>query len=317
LLKYLKEEDYETISKVLFTGLDFAGKSSIILTLKREFAQIGDATPTQGSQKRMFDFLGRQISEWDLGGQRKYRISYLKRPNDYFANTNVAIYVIDIQDETRFDESIDYLHKVIKKFEELEISPFVHIFFHKYDPTIVQYHDNQYENIVENLKEQIKEKISYKNIDFHKTSIFDISSIIKSMSSIFLSLVPKTVLIDTTLQEFVEKTNSKGIIIVDDNSLMISSYFIDDEVKMLAKDSIPYFLSLNDSFEKVDVESLGDSQNSDKTTVIQKNDNYFIFSKIDLNKDAPPYYLLLVKDTPEYDKKNIQSISTLFGEILY
>jgi hypothetical protein len=316
MLKYLQDESSE-VSKVLFTGLDFAGKSSIILTLKREFAQIGDVSPTQGSQKRMFDFLGKQISEWDLGGQRKYRISYLKRPNDYFANTSVAIYVIDIQEEDRFDESIDYLKKVVKKFEELEISPFVHIFFHKYDPAIVQYHNDQYKNVVERLKEKIKEKVSYDHLDFHKTSIFDISSIVKAMSSVFLSLVPKTVLIDTTLQEFVNKTNSKGVIIVDDNSLLISSYFVDDEIKDLAEDSIPYFLSLNDSFERVDTDSLETIESTNKTTVIQKDENYFIFSKLSLKKEAPPYYLLLIKDTPEYDKNNIQSISTLFGEILY
>ena len=78
----MQQED-EKIEKVLFTGLDNAGKTSIISVLKREFAQIESLTPTQGSQKRIFDFLGKTIAEFDLGGQEKYRISYLKRPNDY------------------------------------------------------------------------------------------------------------------------------------------------------------------------------------------------------------------------------------------
>jgi hypothetical protein len=265
----------------------------------------------------MLDFLGRQISEWDLGGQRKYRISYLKRPNDYFSNINIAIYVIDIQDEKRFDESIEYLHEVIKKFKDLNINPHIHIFFHKYDPSIIEYHNSRYKTIVENLKEKIKEMISYEKMDFHKTSTFNISSIIKAMSSIFLSSVPKTVLIDKTLEEFVKKTNSNGAIIDDDNSLLISSYFQDKELEELSKDSLPYFLSLNDSFEKVDSDSIEDFQNRVKTTIIQRYDKYFIFSRISLKKDLPPYYLLIFKDSSEYNKNNIRSISTLLGAILY
>lgn len=315
MLKYLHDEDSE-ISKILFTGLDNAGKSSIILTLRREFAEIGSISPTLGSQKRVFDFLGKRISEWDLGGQQKYRISYLKRPNDYFKNTSIGIYVIDIQDQERFEESTEYLKKVVQKFEDLELKPFIHIFFHKYDPLLIENHEDEYQIRVDDLKQIISQKISYKHLDFHQTSIFDISSIIKAISHIFLSFVPKTILIDKTLEEFVNKSNSKGILIVDDNSLLISSYFESDVIENLAMESIPYFLTLNDSFENTNVDSLNNPNTPYKTTVVKKSENYFIFSKIRLKEQTSPYYILIIKENSAYKSQNIKSIENVLGEIL-
>ena len=75
-LEYLYEENSDT-QKILFTGLDDAGKTSIILALKREYSKIAIIKPTKGAQRRIFEFLGKDISEWDLGGQERYRISYL------------------------------------------------------------------------------------------------------------------------------------------------------------------------------------------------------------------------------------------------
>ena len=73
-LEYLKEEE-PVAHKILFTGLDFAGKSSIIQVLKREFSKIAKIQPTKGAHRRVFTLLDREVSEWDLGGQKTYRIS--------------------------------------------------------------------------------------------------------------------------------------------------------------------------------------------------------------------------------------------------
>ena len=95
----------EGVYKILFTGLDGAGKTSIILTLQREYSKIALLEPTRGAQRNNFKFLGKEISEWDLGGQKSYRISYLKNPSKYFEDTEIAIYVIDILDTSRVLES--------------------------------------------------------------------------------------------------------------------------------------------------------------------------------------------------------------------
>ena len=93
-----KDRNREISEKILFTGLDNSGKTSIIKVLQKEISQIAMLKPTRQAQRKIFEYLGRDISEWDLGGQEKYRIAYLKEPTKYFDRSNVCIYVIDIQD---------------------------------------------------------------------------------------------------------------------------------------------------------------------------------------------------------------------------
>jgi hypothetical protein len=62
--------------KILFSGLDFAGKSSIIATVKNEFEKIVNPQPTKLTERSEFTFLGQSIHDWDMGGQRLYRIQY-------------------------------------------------------------------------------------------------------------------------------------------------------------------------------------------------------------------------------------------------
>ena len=107
--------------KILFTGLDAAGKTSIILALQREFSKIALVEPSKGAERDTFKLMGKIITEWDLGGQESYRESYLQNPGKFFDETEIAIYVIDILDASRFKESLGYLYKVVDKFKELNI----------------------------------------------------------------------------------------------------------------------------------------------------------------------------------------------------
>ena len=136
-IQYLTKDDKDkkkvvSASKLLFTGLDNAGKTTIIYGLQREFSKIAFLKPTRGAQRRIFEFMGREIAEWDLGGQISYRISYLKNPGKYFDDTEIAIYVIDVQNRVRLPEAISYLKDVVEQFKKLEIAPPIYIFLHKY-----------------------------------------------------------------------------------------------------------------------------------------------------------------------------------------
>jgi len=123
--------------KLIFAGLDNAGKSSIILTLLREISNITIIKATKGAQRRVYEFLGIKISEWDLGGHEKYRNKYLKQP-DLFFRADLAIYVIDVQDTQRLPKTINYLSDIIEQFLLLKIEPPIYILFHKYDPDFTE-----------------------------------------------------------------------------------------------------------------------------------------------------------------------------------
>ncbi|MFX0038368.1 MAG: ADP-ribosylation factor-like protein [Promethearchaeota archaeon] len=312
---YLKKKEPEVEvapNKLLFTGLDDAGKTSIILSLQREFSKIAILSPTRGAQRRIFDFLGKEISEWDLGGQLAYRIAYLKNPGKYFEGTEIAIYVIDVQNKPRMSEAISYFKDVIEQFKKLDIEPPIYVFLHKYDPALRRSAQNEMEATVIDIKDKLR-ATKYKEIYYYETSIYDFGSIITAMSEILLSLYPKSELIEKTIVEFAKKVDSEGMVVIDDNSLVIGSYYKDDEIRHILTASMPYFLTLHDSFEYTGVSE----ERSKGRMIVQRFGKNFIFKQITLKQSAMPYYLLLLKDEPIFHKEDLESFANLLKEILY
>ena len=313
---YLKKAEPEKVveqNKILFTGLDSAGKTSIILSLQREFSKIALLSPTRGAQRRIFEFLGKEISEWDLGGQLSYRISYLKRPGKFFDGTEIGIYVVDVQNKDRFSEALSYFKDVIEQFKTLQIEPPVYVFLHKYDPALRRSAKNEMSSLILELKEKFKEATDYKKIYFYETSVYNFSEIITAMSEILLRIYPKSELINRTIQEFAKKFDSEGVVVVDDNSLVIGSYYRDDEIKHLMTASLPYFLVLNDSFQSTDVME----EKYDNRMIVQRFGKNFLFKQLELKKGSKPHYLLLQKEDPFFQKEDFDSFTNLLKEILY
>ena len=311
-MEYLHEEKPDA-QKILFTGLDNAGKTSIILALQREFSKIAVIKPSRGAQRRIFEFLGKEISEWDLGGQMSYRISYLKNPDKYFDRTEIAIYVIDIQNKTRIQESLSYLDDVIRQFKILEIEPAMFIFFHKFDPVLTKSAHDQVNNLYLYLKDRIS-KIPNSNFFYYTTTIFDLSTIMKAMSEILLAVYPKTDLIQKAASEFANKFDAEGLEIIDSNSLIVGSYFINDDIKTMLTSSTPYFLSLNNSFHTTTISEEKEQENM----VIQRYGKYFLFRQFMLGREgSPPYYLLLMKANESFNIDDFNAFVNLLKEILY
>ena len=314
-MEYLKEEKIVS-KKILFTGLDNAGKTSIILALQREFSKIANIQPTKGAQRRIFEFLGKEISEWDLGGQTTYRISYLKNPNKFFAGTEIAIYVIDIQNKERIAESLSYLNDVIIEFKNLHITPPINIFFHKLDPTLMKSTKDELSSLIITLKKKINKIVKSKKLYFFETSIYNLPSIMNAISQILLELYPKSKLIKKTIEEFAIKLNCEGLVVIDRNSLIIGSFFTDHTIGEILSRSMPYFLALNDSFQLEGVEQKNEDQ-----TVVHKFGKYFLFKQITLKESGAPYYLFILKSDNPWDlyfsNKDIRTFIQILRDIIY
>lgn len=311
-MEYLSE-DSSKAQKILFTGLDTAGKTSIILALKREFSKIAIIAPTKGVQRRIFDFLGLEISEWDLGGQASYRISYLKKPNKYFDNTVLTIYVIDIQNQERVNESISYLKDVIKEFRKLKITPPINVLFHKYDPAYVEKLGLLITRQIDKLEHKIIKETQYENLYFYKTSIYDISSIIDAISKILLELYPKSHLIKKTVEQFSQKNDYDGMLLIDNNSLIIGTYYRDDSIKELIKASMPYFYAL---FKKFEEKSILDYSEKD-FIILQKRDSFLFYKQISIHEEAFPYYLLITKQGRYFYEQDFDPLINLLRKIIF
>ncbi|MFX1492990.1 MAG: ADP-ribosylation factor-like protein [Promethearchaeota archaeon] len=132
-ISYLKKEQ-----KVIVVGLANAGKTTI---LKKFGGQIGikdlaRLNPTKGVERQEIITPDLALIIWDFGGQQEYREVYLQDPQKYFLKVDLIIYVIDLQDPEKFDESIRYFGKIVENIEKLEEKPYILVFIHKYDPDI-------------------------------------------------------------------------------------------------------------------------------------------------------------------------------------
>ncbi|TXT53677.1 MAG: Small Arf-related GTPase [Promethearchaeota archaeon] len=219
----------ENAFKIIISGLQNAGKTSILTALDKKYdfvKEVLELKPTIKVEYRKTKFLGSPTVFWDMGGQEKYRQLYLSKPEMYFDSSDLLIYVIDIQDSEKYNESLNYLHSVLEYFIDNDIYLPLIITFHKYDPNLRSY-DEINENIYM-LRDQIKESYPMFNILFQQTSIYDIISIIQLMSyglSIFDGkFFELSLYMETSLNEF----NCYSLILFDAQSVIISEYYNED-----------------------------------------------------------------------------------------
>ncbi|MHA2000210.1 MAG: ADP-ribosylation factor-like protein [Promethearchaeota archaeon] len=300
--------------KIIFTGLDNGGKSSIILALKREIAKIATLTPTKMVERSSFDFLDYTIVKHDLGGQKKYLINYLQQPGKYFADTAVMIYVVDVQDFVRVEESISYFKDVLDTFHILQLNPkpIIYVFFHKAerillegDPETETFLEGEGRRLVKNTKKSLKEINGGRyELEFKLTTIFDLWSISSAFSEIMLKLYPQSVLLDKTLQEFAITDNLEALLLLDSHSLTLAHYYKNPDAREILRASTPYFLTLLDSWKpfknKVDRK---------KMSVLLNNYN-FLFLEVK-ESSSPLYFLAMATDHIELDKFKDYSRSIL------
>ena len=166
--------------KVLVAGLDAAGKTSLLSKFggRLGISDMIATHPTKGVVRMKFGTSNLNLFIWDLGGQEEYRERYLNNPEQYFIQLDLLIYVIDVQNPERFDESIDYLDKILDSLVLLEEAPYVLLFLHKYDPDLKG--EPKILLNIELLKDNIGELLKSKGYDFeveiYLTSIYSLIS---------------------------------------------------------------------------------------------------------------------------------------------
>jgi GTPase SAR1 family protein len=177
---YLDEGKKET--KILVLGLDNAGKTAILSGLggKMGLGDLRKLKPTKGVERKKISAKNLNIYIWDLGGQIDYRTNYLENPEMFFLETNMLMYVIDMQDPDRFNESMDYFKKILDILRSFGETPYVLIFLHKSDPDLIG--DPDYQLNLEYIREQLLnvmqregEKSDFE-FDMFQTSIFNFST---------------------------------------------------------------------------------------------------------------------------------------------
>jgi hypothetical protein len=135
-----------------------------------------------------------------------------------------------------------------------------------------------------------------------------------AMSKVLLTLYPKSDLLQKTIDEFTRKLDCEGLLITDNNSIILGSCFKDDEAKKLLSSTIAYFLTLNDVFEDMGIEQQEDQ------IVVRKMGKYFLFKPVTLKKNPLPYYMLALKSHDPlglyFMDKDFNAFVNMFNDIL-
>ncbi len=160
--------------KIVVLGLDNAGKTSLLSRFGGALGinELASLEPTRGVLRKEINAKDMRFIIWDFGGQKDHRIQYLQDPEDYFIDLSLIIYVIDIKDSQRYNESISYLEEIMNIVAKLEQNREILIFLHKYDPEL-----KDKEDVITNinfLKKSIEPLLIDKNFSYEifLTSIF-------------------------------------------------------------------------------------------------------------------------------------------------
>jgi len=275
--------------KLIIAGLDNAGKTSFLIALRQKYnfyERVKILKPTINIDYSSFNFLNLYcINLWDMGGQERFRKIYINNPV-YFTDTNYLYYLIDVQDELRFEESIQYLSDLLDIFRSLEYSNEIIICFHKYDPKF-----KNSEDFVDRI-EMIKNLVLTRNKDFQfrffNTSYYDISSLSKALSYSLNKLL-NTERINSKLQTIVVNFNCNHLTLYTSDGLIISDYYnetmdirdFEEIITNKINDHLEFFQRLGDHDVNID----------ERMTFSKENTEYVKKFDISIGNEITTFYL--------------------------
>jgi len=220
----------ENLLKIIISGLDNAGKTSILTALDKKYdfqKDIVQLKPTIRVEYHKMNFLKNNSIFWDMGGQDQYRDIYINYQDVYFDATDLLIYVIDIQDPERFENSLEYLDAILTFFTESKMDVPLIITFHKYDPDLRG--NEEILKDIDELRTRILDNYSNFKILFQQTSIYDIISIVQLVSYGLSVFDEKFFELSELLENYIEVFKSQALLVFDRNGIIISEYYSDIE----------------------------------------------------------------------------------------
>ncbi|UCC20356.1 MAG: hypothetical protein JSV62_03445 [Promethearchaeota archaeon] len=223
MLEEFQDTTNNNIKKIVLMGLSNAGKTCIyerVFEGKKPWELIHQ-TATKGISYRDYE-IGELTKPmiWDLGGQQQYLDEYhgpLRK--NIFRKASILLYVVDITDYDRFDNAKDEFEWSANQILSFNPNAKLNVFLHKSDLI----HDK--DSVVSHIKKAFSENIS-QEIIFHLTSIFD-ESLFKAWSDIIRELSPKSIFINSILNQLKHQNGVKDALVIEKTSGLACGSTID------------------------------------------------------------------------------------------
>lgn len=297
VLQKAVKEQLRRHKKLLMIGLDAAGKTSILAVIQDKFSIIKSLLPTRGVKREKLDFFGYPIVSWDLGGQIVYREKlYFNRPELFFTDADILLYVIDSQDLERLAESANYFREVLKVLEKLGEQPKILITLSKSDPDFRR--TLQWQRNVESIRnkfDKIADEYKQFTVDYCDTSIFQRETIMQ-MFSIALKKVSETSeIIENILEDFTSQVEGKASSLVSMDGLIFGSYTKTSTDEMLVNNTALLLQTLSNFYSSIGlIREKSISLDLPLNGFTIRGEKLFEYSDLHI-----PVYLWLVSENPE------------------
>lgn len=232
VISYIKGEQKQ--GKIIFTGLDNAGKTSILLSLNNIYhttKEQGKLSPTVGASYEKISFATKiPLIVWDYGGQNSFRRLYLNDTR-YWANLKLLFHIIDLQDEKRLNQSLEYLNEILKSLMELKETPEIIINLHKADPELIK-SDERIKQLIVDTTNQVEKVVSIFPFPYYisSSSIYNREELLRKFSTALRRISPVSQILDGLLLEISRQIGASVISIFSEQGFLLAEH-CDDHYK--------------------------------------------------------------------------------------
>ncbi len=233
----------EKTLKILFSGLDAAGKTSIRHALDSRDSLLNENNPTIGiqrAQRQIGNFLN--VVEWDCGGQDKYREMFMKRGKSLLDETDGLFYIIDMKRPDRFSESISYLKKNLNLLQEINRIVPIAVLLHKVDPDTEQ--NSEMRSRINGVKQECEKIKGNFDIMYFETTIFKPITLWNAYSMLFSHISPNRDILKDQIKKYCNEKKLLGAVVIHDDKIIISRYIEDSMTPNFSDEFIYSYMTL-------------------------------------------------------------------------
>lgn len=297
VLEKAVKEQLKAQKKLLLIGLDNGGKTSILAVLQDKFSIIKDLLPTRGVSREKLDFFGYPIISWDLGGQVQYREKlYFNKPELFFGEADLILYVIDIQDTTRFEEAASYFSLILDVLLELKEYPPILLILNKSDQDVRR--TLTWQKSVDAIKSKfdlILSKHEKLKAEYCDTTIFQKETIMQMFSNALMKVSETSEIVENILEDFATQIEGRALSLVSMDGLIFGSFFKTKTDEMLVNNSALLLQTLSNFHNSLGLlREKAISLELPLNNLTIRGEKLFEYSELEI-----PVYLWLLSDKPE------------------